>query len=77
MKMLIAILLLASTLALASTLEEDFERIDQYQMQEEAWRIELHKRYQEDADTKEEWERWGESIEDSQDRLRDLIRNQR
>ena len=77
MKMLIAMLLLASTLAFGSTLEEDFERIDRYQMQEEAWRIELHKRYQEDADTKEEWERWEESIEDSQDRLNELIRNQR
>ena len=77
MKILIATLLLSSTLALASTLEEDFERIDQYQMQEEAWRIELHKRYQEDADNEEEWKKWDESIEDSQDRLRDLIENQR
>ena len=58
MKMLIATLLLASTLALADY-EDDYRRIDQYETQEHAWVIEVRERDKEYAD-------------DTADRYRDL-----
>ncbi len=72
--LIIVALLLLSGIAIADY-DEDYRRINDYQLESEIWQIDLHKGYQEDADTKEDWERHQEIIDDSYDRIRQIINN--